>query len=58
MFESPNMHAKSPKNGAVIATPGNINKNGMPNDFELEAGLKQCMVIIPVIRISTAFTTA
>jgi hypothetical protein len=37
-----------PQNGAMKASPGTINNRGMPNDFVLEAGLKQCIIMIPV----------
>jgi hypothetical protein len=58
MFGLPNMLANSPMNGAIIAMPGKINKNGIPNDLAFDAGLKQCIVMIPVNRMSTAFTIA
>lgn len=35
-----------------------MNKNGNPNDFALDAGLKQCTVIIPVNKKSMLINNA
>jgi hypothetical protein len=38
------------------AIPGKINKNGTPNLITLVAGLKQCIVMIPVSSRSNEVT--
>jgi hypothetical protein len=44
----PITHPNMPQKGAPMARPGTINKKGTPNDFVLDAGLKQCINMIPV----------